>query len=85
MNVVEIQGWDWNFVHGKAHRAENSGVAEKFYMQGLEDCLPKMHFQERLVPSLRCLLSFKIVTLGEPNFHVVQLALIRYAKIHIKD
>ncbi len=69
-------------MHGKAHRAENFGVAENFYMQGLEDCLPRI---ERLVPSLTYLLSFKIITSGKPEFHVVQLALIRYAKVHIKD
>ena len=69
-------------MHGKAHRAENFGVAENFYMQGLEDCLPRI---ERLVPSLSCLLYFKIITSGEPGFHAVQIALIRYAKVHIKD
>ena len=71
-------------MHGKAHRAENFGVAENFYMQGLEDCLPRMHLLEHLIPSLSCLLSFKIIT-WRPEFCFVQLDLIRYAKIHIKD
>ena len=30
VSVVEFQGWDWNFVHGEAHRAECIGVAENF-------------------------------------------------------
>ena len=73
VNVVEIQGWDWNFVHGNAHRAENCGVAENFYMQGLEDCLPRMHLLERLIPSLSCLLSFKIIRLGTQNLMLYKL------------
>ena len=75
----------WNFVHGEARRAECFGVAEKFYMQGLEDCLPRMHFLKRLVPSLSCLLSSKITTSGGVECLCVQLSLIRYAKVHIKD
>lgn len=54
-------------------------------MQGLEDCLPRMQVFERLVSSFGCLLSFKITTSGELEFHFVQLSLIRYAKVHIKD
>ena len=60
-------------MHGKAHRAENLGVAENFYMQGLEDCLPRMHLLERLVPSLSCLLSFKIITSGNQSFILYNL------------
>ena len=65
-------------------RAEYFGVAEKFCMQGLENCLPRRHFLERLVPSLSCLLSSKITTSGEIDFPFVQLSLIHYAKVHIK-